>query len=237
MIFYLTLRSFFRSWSVYLSSASLLLLLGVATHTHVIGERPKLVTVLMSDFLYVCSVLAMIAPVLIAIKVFAEPRMDGREVWYETSPYKVSTVLLQRYSAGLAFLSFLILLSCYFPLYLLLVAGGSWMHLLVGCIGLLSLGAATLGISSFFCSIQAPIWVSALLSLVVMLLLLLMWKFSQWVPESAQGLFAYLSLHDQHFDGFRRGVFKLGSFAYYWGVAALFLLFTFVNHKLRRVLA
>ncbi len=236
MIFFVTLKSFFRSWSVYLSSASLLLLLGIATHTHVLGERPKLATVLMSDFLYVCSVLSMIAPILIAIKVFAEPRMDGRDVWYETAPQNKSSILLQRFLAGLVFYSFLLLLSCYFPLYLLFAAGASWTHLLVGYVGLLSLGASILAVSTFFCSLRFPVWVSALLSIVTLALLLLMWKFSQWTSSSWQGFFAYFSLHDQHFDAFRRGLFKTGSFFFYMGVTVFFLLSTHLSQKNRREL-
>ena len=234
MIFLHTLKSFFKSWPVYIASSSLLLLLGIAIHTHVLGERPKLVSVLMSDFFYVCSVLAMVAPILISIKVFAEPRVEGSDIWFVTSPHRASSILLQRFAAGLVFFGFLLCLSSYFPLYLIFSAGGSWMHFFSGCLGVLLLAAACLAIGTFFCSLRIPVWVSALLGLVTMFLLLLMWKFSSWVPDSLQDLVAFLSLHDQHFDGFRRGIIHSGSLVYYLGLVSAFLIGAHAAARLRR---
>jgi ABC-2 type transport system permease protein len=104
----------------------------------------------------------------------------------------------------------------------------------VGYLGLFLLGGAVLSIGLFASALTRSQLVAAVIASALTGTMFLFWQLSQVLTPPFSGLFAGLTLHARHFEGFQWGVLHLRDVVYYLAVTYFFLLLSTKVMEARR---
>ena len=229
------LRSYFDTswgWSILVL---VLVLDGLLFNAFALGARERLSANVLSDFFYFSSGTTMIAGVLLTMRLIAEERQTGTFALLQTAPITAAEIVLGKFLGAFSFLSIITLLSAYMPALIFVNGRVSIEQILVGYLGLFSLGAATIAVGTFASAVARNQLLAAVIGACLMVFLLLGWLLGQVIDAPINGIFSYTAIFDRHFQPFMKGRLNTEGLVYYASVCFGFLLLATRSLQLRRL--
>ena len=217
------LGSYFRTWMGYVIGAAALLINGLLFNAFAIGDKPKFSADVLADFFYFSSGIGMAAGVFLAMRLLAEEKQTGTIVLFFTSPITERQLIYGKYLSALIFFLFLQALTIYLPALIFISGKVSFGHVAAGYFGVTLLGMVVLAISLLASVISPNQMVSGILGAAITVGLLVLWMLSLVVDDPFRDLFGYMSIHNNHFTPFSRGLVNLKDVVFYAGVMVFFL--------------
>jgi ABC-2 type transport system permease protein len=229
------LRSYFDTswgWSILVL---VLVLDGLLFNAFALGARERLSANVLSDFFYFSSGTTMIAGVLLTMRLIAEERQTGTFTLLQTAPITAAEIVLGKFLGAFSFLSIITLLSAYMPALIFVNGRVSIEQILVGYLGLFSLGAATIAVGTFASAVARNQLLAAVIGACLMVFLLLGWLLGQVIDAPMNGIFSYTAIFDRHFQPFMKGRLNTEGLVYYASVCFGFLMLATRSLQLRRL--
>ena len=216
------LQSYFKTFSGYVILAAYLLISGLLFNIYAVGADAKYSQDVLRDFFYFSSGMALVASILLAMRLIAEERQIQTLVLLQTSPVSDREIVWGKYLSALAFYAVMLIVSLYMPALIFVNGKVSVLQILTGYFGLL-LGSACIAIV-----LLASVWsgsqlVAGVTGAVMVALLVIAWMLGRITEEPLKGLMAYVALHNIHFRTFSRGTLHLRDVVYYAAVTLFFL--------------
>jgi len=208
------LGSYLRSWTGYIIIALALFADGLLFNVFAVPGDKRSAQVL-SDFFWVASGVTMIASVFISMRLLAEERQSGTINLLYSSPVRDAEIVLGKFLGALAFLAVMTLPTVYMPMMIFIHGKISFGHLAAGYIGLLLLGGASLAIGTFASSLTKMPILSAVISGVIIVGLILSWLLGRVTERPLSEVFTALAFHGLHFQPFQAGIVHLRDVVYY----------------------
>jgi ABC-2 type transport system permease protein len=217
-------RAYVRSPFGYIVAAAMLLIDGLLFEGFALGAEPRLSADVLFDFFYFASGTTMVASILLSMRLVAEERQTGTLVLLNTSPVRDSEIVAGKFIASLGFVVVLTALTSYMPLLILVNGKISASHILVGYLGLMLLGAASLAIGLFASAVAKTQVLAAITGAGILVAMLLLWLVGRITDPPLNAFLAGLALHNERQSAFMRGLLELDNVVYYAAVTYFFLL-------------
>lgn len=199
------------------------------------GLTEKLLSAqVLSEFFYGASGTTMIAGIILAMRLLAEERQTGTITLLNTSPVRDVEIVLGKFISAFGVMAILTLLTLYMPLLIFVNGKVSVGHIVVGYVGLLLLGAASLSIGLFGSALARSQVVAAIISALILAPLVLLWALARAVDPPLNTFLSALSIHHENFRPFMSGVLELDGIVYYLAVTYFFLLAATKTLEVRR---
>ncbi len=202
--------------------AAVLLIDGILFYWQALTEKLLSAEVL-EQFFYYASGPTMIASIVLSMRLLAEERQLGTFTLLNTSPLSDAEIVFGKYLSAILMLGLMTLLTAYMPLLIFVNGKVSIGHILVGYLGLLLLGSATMAIGIFASSVANSTVVAGIVGAAITGAMILQWALARAVDAPQSTFLAALALHHQNFKPFMSGTLDLGCVAYYLMVALFFL--------------
>ena len=229
------LKSYFDTswgWTIF---ALVLILDGVMFNAFALGTRERYSADVLSDFFYFSSGTTMIAGILLTMRLIAEERQTGTFTLLQTAPTRPIDIVLGKFLGAFLFLMLITLATAYMPALIFVHGKVSLGQILVGYVGLLSLGAATIAIGTFSSAIARNQLLAAVLGAGILVFILLGWMMGQVTEAPLSGLFSYTAIFDRHFQPFMKGRLNTEGLVYFASICFAFLLLAVRSMQLRRL--
>jgi gliding motility-associated transport system permease protein len=189
------------------------------------GLTEKLLSAeVLREFFYGASGPTMIAGIILAMRLLAEERQTGTITLLNTSPVRDREIVLGKFVSAFGVLAVMTLLTVYMPLLIFVNGKVSVGHIVVGYVGLLLLGAASLSIGLFASALARSQVVAAILGAVILTPLVLLWVVAKAVDPPLNTFLSALAIHHENYRPFMNGTLELGPVVYYIAVSYFFLL-------------
>jgi ABC-2 type transport system permease protein len=218
------LRAYLRSPFGYIVVAATLLIDGVLFESLALGAEARLSADVLFQFFYLASGTTMVASILLSMRLIAEERQTGTLVLMNTAPVRDADIVFGKFLAAFGFVALMTVLTAYMPLLILVNGKVSLGHIVVGYVGLLLLGAASVAIGLFGSTIARTQVVAAIVGAGILVLMILLWLVARVTDPPLSAFMAGLAIHNQRQDPFERGLFQLDNAVYYVAVTYFFLL-------------
>jgi ABC-2 type transport system permease protein len=229
------LRSYFDTAWGWTILALVLVIDGLMFNAFALGTKERLSANVLSDFFYLSAGTTMIAGVLLTMRLIAEERQTGTFTLLQTAPIRPVEIVLGKFFGALAFLTILTAMTAYMPALIFVHGKVSLGQILVGYVGLLSLGASTIAIGTFSSSLARNQLLAAVLGAGLLVFLLLGWLLGQVTDQPLSDIFSYIAIFDRHFQPFMKGRLNTEGLVYYGSVSFAFLLMATRTLQLRRL--
>jgi ABC-2 type transport system permease protein len=229
------LRAYFDTGWGWTILAMVLILDGLMFNAFALGSRERFSTDVLSDFFYLSSGTTMIAGVLLTMRLIAEERQTGTFVLLQTAPIRPIEIVLGKFLGAFGFLTILTLLTTYMPALIFVHGKVSIGQIVVGYVGLLSLGAATLAVGTFSSALAKNQLLAAMIGSGILVFLLLGWLVGQVTEPPLSAVFSYSAIFDRHFQPFMKGRLNTEGLVYYGSLCFAFLLMATRVLQLRRL--
>ena len=203
--------------------AGTLLMDGILFYWQALTEKLLSADVL-SKFFYYSSGPTMIACLILAMRLVAEERQTGTFTLLSTAPIRDAEVVVGKFLSAFCVLVAMTALTAYMPALIFVNGKVSVGHIVVGYVGLLLLGSATLAIGLFASSLARSQVLAAILGAAFLAPLLMLWVLAKAVDPPLNTFLAELSFHHLNFLPFQQGILELDRVAYYLAVTYFFLL-------------
>jgi gliding motility-associated transport system permease protein len=218
------LAAYLRSPFGYIVAAATLLIDGLLFQGFALGSGARLSADVLRDFFYFASGTTMVAAILLSMRLLAEERQTGTLVLLNTAPVRDSDIVLGKFLASFLFVIFLTALSAYMPALIFVNGKVSLGHILIGYLGLVLLGGATVAIGVFGSALAKTQVLAAIIGAGVLVTMLLLWIVARVTDPPFNTFLAALALHNERQNAFMRGMLELSNVAYYLLVTYFFLL-------------
>lgn len=203
-------------------AAAMLLVDGLLFNVLALGE-PRPSSVVLETFFYCASGTTMIACVFVSMRLLVEERHSGTWVLTAGAPLSEAAVVLAKFLAAWAAVAAINLATLTMPLLVLLFGKVSLGHILAGYLGLMLLASACLGLGLLASALATSQLDAAALAATMVTGLLLLWRLAAIADPPMSRVIAYLSLHDQHFRPFMRGIVGSADIVFYLSLTYLAL--------------
>lgn len=186
-------------------------------------------------FFYVASGIPLVGGVLLSFRLLSEERQNHSMVLLNTSPIRDSEIVLGKYLAALTFLAIVLLLSVYMPILIKVNGKITTSQVLVGYLGLLLIGSATLSIGLFASSLTRQQLIAAVIAAAMIAVMCFIHLLSNKVDPPLKEVIEQLDLWWVHFQyGFMKGVLNLKDVVYYLATTYFFLLLSIKTLEAKR---
>ncbi len=216
------LGAYFRSHIGYIVAALLLLVDGVLFQWALTGKKLS-AEALRLFFLY-SGGLVQVAGIVLSARLIAEERNTQTIVLLHTSPIRNFEIVIGKYLAALTFLTIIIALTMYMPLLILIngkIADG---QLVVGYLGLFSLGACSLAIGTFASALAKSQLVALAIGGTINGLLTLLYPLSEKLDPPLKTVLSQLDMWWIRFQqGPMVGILHLKDVVFYGAIVYFFL--------------
>ncbi len=202
--------------------AAVLLIDGILFYWQALTEKLLSAEVL-EQFFYNASGTTMIAGIVLSMRLLAEERQMGTFTLLNTAPLGDNEIVLGKYISAVLMLVVMTLLTAYMPLLIFVNGKVSVGHIVVGYLGLLLLGSATMAIGLFASSLTESTVVAGIIGAAITGSLILQWALARAVDAPLNTVLAAMALHHQNFKPFMSGTLDLGCVTYYLVVTLFFL--------------
>lgn len=225
IIFRRELAAYLRSPMGYVVASLLLLVDGILFQTYALGVARALSADVLRAFFMYTGIVVQIAGIALSVRLVAEERQQHTIVLLNTSPVRDVEIILGKFLAALVFLTGMILLSLYMPLLIMVNGKIATTQLVVGYLGLILLGAASLSIGIFASALARQQLIALAVGAAINGILVLLFRLAMKLDDPLKSVFEGLDLWQVHFfDSFRASIFNLSDLVYYVGVIYFFLL-------------
>ena len=217
------LAAYFSTFSGYLILAAYLLVSGLLFNIYALGGEAKFSQDVLRDFFYYSSGMALVAAVILAMRLLAEERQMQTLVLLQTAPVTEREVVWGKFLSALAFFAVMIALSIYMPALIFVNGRVALLQILTGYLGLLLLGAATIAIALLASAWSRSQIMAGVVGAVMVALLTMAWMVARITDAPLSGLMTYVALHNLHFRTFSQGTLNLRDVVYYLAATVFFL--------------
>jgi ABC-2 type transport system permease protein len=217
------LQAYLSTFSGYVILAAYLLISGLLFNLYALGGEPKFSQEVLRDFFYFSSGMALVAAVLLAMRLIAEERQTQTLVLLQTAPITEREIVWGKFLSAFAFFAIMIALSAYMPAMIFVNGRVSLLQIGTGYLGLLLLGAATLSIALLASSWSGSQIMAGVVGAVLVALLTMAWMVSRITEPPISSIASFLALHNIHFRTFSSGTLNVRDVIYYLGVTLFFL--------------
>lgn len=189
------------------------------------GLTEKLLSAqVLQEFFYGASGTTMVAGIILAMRLLAEERQTGTLTLLNTSPIRDGEIVAGKFISAFGMLAVMTLLTLYMPLLIFVNGKVSVGHIVVGYLGLLLLGAASVAIGLFASALARSQVVAAIIGALILVPLVLLWAVARAVDPPLNTFLSALALHHENFRPFMVGILELGGVVYYLAITYFFLL-------------
>jgi ABC-2 type transport system permease protein len=197
------------------------------------GEQ--LSAIVLERYFYYASLMPLFGGVLLSFRLLSEERQNGSMVLLNTSPVRDSDIVLGKFFAALAFLAILLLLSVYMPLMIKVNGKITGAQILVGYLGLLLCGAATLAIGMLGSALTRQQLIAAVAAAAMVAIMCFIHLLSSKVDPPVHDVLDQIDLWWVHYQyGFMKGVLNLKDVVYYVATTYFFLLLSIKTLEAKR---
>lgn len=220
------LKAMFRSPIGFIAAAAALLIDGIWFIARALGGEgdKRLSAQVLAEFFNGVSGVTMAICIVLSMRLIAHEQEHGTMVLLKTAPITDRAVVLGKFMAVLAALLLITLLTGYMPALIFVNGKVSVGHILIGYLGIVLLGMATIGIGVFASALAKSQVIAAILGAVMLVVMLLWWLLAKVVPPPLSDIANGLALHHVRMRDFMTGVLRLENVVFYLAVAAFFLL-------------
>ena len=176
------------------------------------------------EFFYNASGPLMAAAILLSMRLVAEERQTGTITLLNTSPLTDRQIVLGKFMSAFGVIATMTVLTFYMPLWVMVRGKVSLGQILVGYVGLLLLGAASVAIGLFASALARSQVVAAIVGACIMAPMLMLWMVARVTDPPLKEYLSALALHHENYHPFMVGILDLGNVAYYVAVTFFFLL-------------
>ncbi len=173
------------------------------------------------------SVITLFVVPMITMRSFSDDKKTGTLELLLTSPVTTAQIVAGKFLAAFSLYVIMALLTWVYPLVIVFFGDPDVMPVAVSYIGILGMGAASVGIGVWISSMTENQIISAMGTFVVLLFLWLVGWFANFSSGAIGGFFQYLSIVE-HFDDFAKGIFDTGHLMYYFSLCGITL---FLAHQ------
>lgn len=217
------LGTFFSTWMGYIICAAALFIDGLLFNGFAVGGSPKFSAKALSDFFYFASGMSMVAGLFLSMRLIAEEKQSGTIVLFNTSPVTERQLIYGKFLSAFFFALIILALSVYMPLLIKIHGKISIGHVSVGYLSLVLLSGSAIAIGLFASTISPNQLVAGVLGAFFLVTLLVLWMLAEVVAPPLKDVFAYLSIHNQHFTPFSDGIIHTKDIVFYLSVVVFFL--------------
>ena len=234
IIFRRELGAYLRSPFTWVIAFLLLLVDGILFQSQALSGE-MLSAIVLEKFFWSSSGIAIAAGLLLSFRLISEERQTHSLVLLNTSPVRDREIVLGKFFAALAFLAILLALSIYMPILIKVEGKITASQVLVGYLGLLLLGGASLAIGLFASSLARNQLVAGVVALAMLAVMFLLFPFAKRLDAPVRPVLQDLDIWWIHFqNGFMRGVLNLKDIVYYLAVTYFFLLLAVKTMEAKR---
>jgi len=228
------LGTYLRSPFGWVIAAILLLLFGLLFQGYAMSGE-MLSAIVLERYFYVASGIPLVGGVLLSFRLLSEERQNHSMVLLNTSPIRDSDIVLGKFFAALTFLAIVLALSIYMPIMIKINGKITGAQVLVGYVGLLMIGAATLAIGLFASALTRQQLVAAVASAAMVVLVCFIHLLANKVDPPLKDVLEQIDLWWVHFQyGFMKGVLNLKDVVYYLATTYFFLLLSIKTLEAKR---
>ena len=218
------LGQYLSTWSGYVITAGMLLVLGLAYNVLAVGATARYSTDVLNSFFYYASGITLVGGTLLSMRLIAEERSQGTYPMLATSSLSEGQIVFAKYLAAMVPIATFLVLSLYMPMLIYINGKISLGHVFAGYVGLLLIGSAGVSIGLFGSSLVDSQLVAVIVSLILCGVGVLLWMTSRVVDGVLGDIVAAMTLHGRHFFPFQDGIITLANVVYYMSVTAFFLM-------------
>src|SRR5262249_35920242 len=150
-----------------------------------------------------------IASIVLSMRLLAYEREKGTLVLLMTAPVRDREIVLGKFVSLVVFLTGVTAMTAYMPMLIFVNGRVSVGHILVGYLGLVLLGSASIAIGLFASALARTQVISAILGAVLIGTMILLWVVAKVSDPPINTFAASLALHHERQKGFMTGVLKL----------------------------
>ncbi len=187
-------------------------------------RQAKLSADALGEFYYGASGMTMIAAIILSMRLLAEERQTGTFTLLNTAPVRDAEIVAGKFLAAFGVIALMTALTIYMPFIVKVHGKISVGHILVGYVGLLLLGAASLSVGIFASALARSQVVAAIIGAAMMGVFVLQWVVARAVEPPLNQFFAALALHHDNFRPFMQGILDFKRVVFYLVVTYFFLL-------------
>jgi len=234
IIFRRELGTYLRSPFGWAIAAILLLMFGLLFQGYALGGE-MLSAIVLERYFYVASGIPLFGGVLLSFRLLSEERQNHSMVLLNTSPIRDSDIVIGKFFAALTFLAVTLLLSVYMPILIKMSGKITGAQVLVGYLGLLLIGAATLAIGLFASALTRQQLVAAVAAAAMVVFMCFIHLLANKVDSPLKDVIEQIDLWWVHYQyGFMKGVLNLKDVVYYLATTYFFLLLSVKTLEAKR---
>ena len=166
---------YLATWSGYVITAGMLLVLGLAYNVWAVGEQARFSADVLNNFFYLASGITLVGGSLLSMRLIAEERSQGTYPMLATSAMTDGQIIVAKYAAAMVPLLLFLALSLYMPALIYINGRVSVGHIVAGYLGLVLIGSAGVSIGLFGSSVSPSQLVAVIVSLVICGVGVLLW--------------------------------------------------------------
>lgn len=228
------LGTYLRSPYGWVIAALLLLIFGLVFQGFAMSGE-MLSAYVLERYFYVASGIPLFAGVLLSFRLLSEERQNHSMVLLNTSPIRDSEIVIGKFFAALTFLAVLLLLSVYMPILIKVNGKVTTAQVVVGYVGMLLLGAATLAIGLFASALTRQQLIAAVAAAAMVVVLCFIHLLGGKVDPPFKDVLEQIDLWWIHYQyGFMKGILNLKDVIYYLATTYLFLLLSIKTLEAKR---
>lgn len=218
------IAAYLRSPLGYIIAAAVLLLDGIVFYSRGLGSGQKLSAEVLFEFLNGATGTTMAASIFLSMRLLAGEREHGTIVLLNTAPIRDAEIVAGKFLSALAVIAVITALTVYMPLLIFVNGRVSVGQILVGYLGVLLLGAASLSIGLFASALAKTQVIAIIVGAAILGTMILLWMVARETDPPLNTLLSGLAIHHNRQRPFMNGVLRLENVVFYVAVSYFFLL-------------
>jgi len=229
------LGAYLRSPYGWVICAIVLLIDGLLFQGLVMSGGEQLSALVLERAFYYQSGIPLFGGVLLSFRLLSEERQNHSMVLLNTSPIRDSQIVIGKFLAALTFLAVMLVLSVYMPILVKINGKITFSQVLVGYVGLLLLGAATMSIGLFASALTRQQLIAAVIAAAMVTVMCFIYVLANKVDPPLNDAINQIGLFWVHFHGsFEKGILNLKDIIYYVATTYFFLLLAIKTLEAKR---
>jgi ABC-2 type transport system permease protein len=228
------LGTYLRSPYGWVIASVLLLLFGLLFQGFAMSGE-MLSAYVLERFFYVASGIPLVGGVLLSFRLLSEERQNHSMVLLNTSPIRDSEIVLGKFLAALTFLAIVLALSVYMPILIKVNGKITAAQVVIGYLGMMLLGAATLAIGLFASAMTRQQLIAAVVAAALVVVMCFIHLLGSKVDPPLKDVLEQIDLWWVHYQyGFMKGILNLKDIIYYVAATYFFLLLSIKTLEAKR---